>query len=322
VKLAARSTKAVLMLVSFVLSMTLYLTVQTADSSPDKIQISLKVRARNVYPGLIFDHDGAIINFEVAGPRDVLDRLKKRLSDNPDALTASTDLRSETPKVLDKEGGRKLIPSAEVKIGPHPDFDNLTFTQVEILTGSVEYLKTSDVKIKVDFPKQRPESVSENRDPGDFEVIPPRISLTGPASQVDAANPTVVIDPEVVERNGVEHVPVTLMQRLTSSVPLDSVEVRALRRTRTVYVNVNFLGHIPSRFRMSNYYVVTQSGRSLTATISGPGGVVDKTGAIDATVDISALTKSYTFQPKPRLPDRLELQEPLRIRVDVEKINR
>ncbi len=164
---------------------------------------------------------------------------------------------------------------------------------------------------------------AEERDPADFEVIPPRVPLTGPASLVDSAKPTVVIDPEVVERNGFEHYPVTLLAHLTSGVPLDSVEVRASRRTRDVYVHVNFLGHIPSGFRMSNYYVVTESGRSQTATVSGPGGVVEKTASISATVDISAFDEEPGRSSQiRRCPDRLELQEPLKIRVDVEKIPR
>ncbi len=109
-RLAARSTKAVLMLVSFVLSMTLYLTVQFQDSSPDSTSISLKVHARNVSPGLVFDHDGAQVSFDVAGPRDMLDRLKKRLADNPETLTASTDLKSITPKSLKRKVVGSLFP--------------------------------------------------------------------------------------------------------------------------------------------------------------------------------------------------------------------
>jgi hypothetical protein len=90
-----------------------------------------------------------------------------------------------------------------------------------------------------------------------------------------------------------------------------------------VFVNVNFLGKPAAGYRVSNFYVVSQTGPSTTAFINGPAGLADKTGSIDATVDISGLTAGFTFEVRPKLPDRLELVEtPLRIRVDIAKIQR
>jgi YbbR domain-containing protein len=322
-KLAARMTKVVLLAVSFILSMVLYLYVQQINPNA-KEQVSLIARSQNLAPGLVFDQEGTPVAYDVTGPKDVIGLLQNRLKDNPAYLVAVTDLRQIEPS---RVHGKLPILPVRLTISSIPsDFDSLTFTEEGHLDGAVEREKTSDVRIRVKFANSTQANGDNPPDPNDFEVTPPKLTLTGSATDVDNADPFVVIDPQEIERDGIKSLPLDISAKLASSPNVERVEVKAARRQRAVYVNVLFMGRPAEGYRVSNYYVVAGPGSkntSSTTMIEGPAGLVERTSAIDASIDISGIKKSYTFKPEPKMAERLSLLEsPLQIHVDIEKIPR
>lgn len=314
---AVKLTKPVLMLVAFLLSMVLYLYVQgqTAPAGTER-GLSIVVHSKGLASGLIFDEEGGTVLYDANGPRDKLDRLVAGLKDNPQMVTAVTNLSSISPaKVQDKfhvDNVRLLLIA--------PDFQGIDFVQSQTLNGVVERKKTREVKVKVEFPSSTTPGGWSEYDRDSFEVVPDTITLTGPSSEVDNAVLTAVVNPEEAEQNGIVNVRLSVPHNLVSTPRVDFVEVRPSRRERQAYVNVLFSGHVSAGFKVSNYYVKTATGGASTTAIRGPSAIVNKTSAIDASVDISGLKKGFTFTAVPRMPRQLELADvPLQIRVDVEK---
>jgi YbbR domain-containing protein len=206
----------------------------------------------------------------------------------------------------------------------------LVFTQIGSFSARVERPLTARRSIQLRLTSSSGGDSTSEADPADYLLVPDRVTLQGPQSEVEDALPIVTVNPDDVERTGIVQAPLTIISRTTNSTLPDllsernaTVEVRPLRQKRAVYVNVNFVGHLATGYRMANYYVVGATGPTSTTTIRGPGGLVDKTSTIDATVDISALKSGFTFQATPKIPARIELLDtPLRIRVDVEKVMR
>jgi YbbR domain-containing protein len=298
--------------------MVLYLYVQIIDPTPTE-EVHLLVRARNLAPGLVFDAEGTPVTFEATGPKDVLNRLQSRLKDNPSFVVATADLKQFS---LNRVHEKVPVIPVVLTVRPPPEFDSITFSQPYQLDGAVERQKSSDVKIRVKFANSTSSPADDGADPSDFEVTPPVLTLTGSETDVDKADPFVVIDPQEVKRDGIEEVPLNLSAKLVSRPNVDRVEVRAVRRQRAAFVNVIWLGHLAAGYTMSNYYVV--SGPSTSSVyIEGPAGVVDKTAKIDADIDISGLTESFTYQPEPKMDSRLRLVDsPLQIHVDIKKTRR
>lgn len=314
---AVRLTKPVLMLVAFMLSMVLYLYVQsqTAPVGAEK-GLSIVVHSKGLASGLIFDEEGGTVLYDATGPRDKLDRLVTGLKDNPELITAVTNLSSiSSASVHDKvhvDNVRLLLKA--------PDFPGIDFVQSQTLNGVVERKKTREVRVKVEFPSATTPGAWAEFDRDSFEVIPDTITLTGPSSEIDNAALTAVVNPEEAEQNGGVRVRLSVPHNLVSTPRVDFVEVHPSRHERQAYVNVLFSGHLPAGFKVSNYYVKTATGGASTTAIRGPSGIVDKTSAIEAAVDISGLKKGFTFTAVPRMPRQLELVDaPLQIRVDIEK---
>lgn len=309
---AVRLTKPVLMLISFVLSLVLYLYV---TAPIEKRTVELSVHAMTP-PGFDFDREGDKIDFTATGPRDKLEQLDANLSRDPQYVRAIANLTN----LPIKSGVDKVDIENVHLIVQAPQDLGVEFKQDKLIRGVVERPIRRTAKIEVHFENPPTPGSWSDYDKDSFEVIPPSVVLAGPSEEVKTATLSVVINPQDVERNRVVTVPLTIPYGLKSSPEIDHVDVRPIQHQRQAYVNVTFLGHPAPGYSVSNYYVVTPTGPSSTAFIRGPAGVVDRTPTISATVDISGLKRGFTFSPTPVLPRQLELVDaPLRIRVDVQK---
>ncbi|MHB8637453.1 MAG: CdaR family protein [Fimbriimonadaceae bacterium] len=313
-------TKPVLLLVAFALSLVLYLYVQSQTAPNGSETLQLVVHSKGLSPELLFDEEDGTVSYEADGPRDKLDRLVAGLKDNPQFITAVANLSAISPRnVRDKVH----VDNVHLVVQPTSELAGIELRQLQRLDGVVERPKTRDVKVRVDFPSPPTPNAWADYDRNSFEPFPDTVTLTGPASDVNIATLTVVVNPAEAEETGVVRVRLSIPHNLTSNPRVDYVDVRPTRRERQAYVNVSFTGHLPAGYMISNYYVVTAAGPSSTAAIRGPSGIVDKTSAIEATVDISGLKAGWTFTEMPKMPRLVELvNSPLRIRVDVEKTRR
>ncbi|HLK15596.1 MAG TPA: CdaR family protein [Fimbriimonadaceae bacterium] len=317
---AVRLTKPVLMLVAFALSMFLYLYVQR-EGPTMKDRVSLTIQSKNLdTQKFVFDQEGAFVEFEVAGPRDKVEQLVA----NPQSAMAIVDLRKYRPA---SEQGVSPVDNFKPVVRPPQDFEGVTFTQIGTLDGKIEPRKTRDVKIKVEFESPPPGVVWTNYDRDSFETLPVSVTLTGAASIVDTVVPTVVINPKDAEQDGEVRARLSQVQsNLVMTPRVDWVTVRPSRSQRQVYVNVVFSGHAAPGYEVSNYFVKGEAGPSATPSttwVRGPSGLVSKTSAIDAPVDISGLHGGWTYTVTPKLPPGLELMDPpLQIHVDIAKSRR
>jgi len=317
-KLAARLTKAVLLLASFALSLVLYLYVQS-PAPPERIQ--LLVHAENLQQGLVLNQEGSPVVFSVSGPGDAVSRLVQNLKRDPEYVLAVVDLRRYRAADVPEKG---LTGSpVELVVKPANEVENLTFKEEGTFFPVLERLETKTIPIKAKFGNASASDVS-GYEPADFETMPSTVVVTGPASSISKAEASVIINPAETERVGMETHQLSLSGNVTTTLRDTQIEVHAAHHTRAVFVNINFVGHVRSGYRVSNFYVVSpQSQETSTAMIRGLAGLIDRTSSIDASVDISGLTKGFTFETKPKLPEGVELLEsPLRIRVDIEKIPR
>ena len=315
---AVRLTKPVLLLVSFALSTVLYLYVQIQSAPMDTDTFKLVVHQKNLAPGLLFDEEGTTVEYKADGPRDKINRLRE----NPQLAIAVADLKSISRETVTNSDHGVYRFTVRLSVSA-PELDGVEFKQNNRLDGAVELPDTRDVKIKVEFPNPPSPGAWANYDRDSFEVNPSSVTLTGPASDIKDASLTAVVDPAEAELAGSVRVKLSIPRNLSSNPRIDAVEVHPTRRQREAYVNVNFTGHPPAGFNISNYYVVTEAGPSSTALIRGPSGIVDKTSAIDAKIDISGLKAGWTYTVVPTMPAQVALVDPpLKIRVDVEKTRR
>lgn len=311
-----RLTKPVLWVVSFVLSMTLYLFVESQAPENPKSDVDLVVHSVHLDPSLVLVGENTTVKFEVSGPQGPYTRF---ISDvQAGKVHATVDLSGfKVPTT------KPQVPP--LYVDPRDSYPDLTFRAVGRFEAVIERLRESTVPISIAISNK----FKESYEPGDFEAVPATVTLKGAESEVKEAVPTVYLDhPDDVERDGVSFAQLTVVGSQSKGAldslltpPVDRVEIHPVRREKLVYVNVSFVGHLPQGYKISNYYVSTPNGPSSTVRVRGPGGVIDKLSTIDTQIDISPLTKSYSFPFQPKnLPPRVQLLDsPIKIRVDVEK---
>ena len=307
------ATRFGLMGLSFLLSLLLYLYVQSQVAPTVQRTVQARVHVINQNADLYCERDGApcegaSVDVRVTATQDEINRLE-----------ASQELLKPTINL----GGRKQGSySVRVNLTPPRGMEDMTIEPTSMslnLEPMVRESRQLEIRSKSD-----PKTEATHDQIRQVSVDPSVVYLTGPKSLMANAVPYVLIDFSAdLER--VQTVPIQVEDG--DHNPLPSVrpdeanaDVHAMRFDKSVYLNVEWVGHPAVGFEMTDYKVLP----SQTIEVRGPALILDNLPHVNVTVDLSGLKSDKSFQVIPKLPDGVTLEggQPVTVNVTIARQRR
>jgi YbbR domain-containing protein len=299
-----------LLVISMLLSLTLWIVVQAQSMQITSWKIFVPLKIANLDPRYVIANNVPdSVQITIEGPGD------KRDDPGLKSAQAIVDLRSATP-------GRRTY-NAIVE-APDPEVGTMLPKDTSKITFDVEAKQFKTFKVVVE-PKGRISDRSLRY--AQSEVDPETVVYSGPADRVDSiARVRVMLDLGELEPNNAEK---------TFDLPVDALDVRG-RIVRNVVPSVSLVNIHPTvepasvdkqLFIIPNligrpaagYEVIGYKAQPDKLSVTGSSLLLAESSSVSTEpIDLTGLTKTATFDAKLQMPGGLTVVEPRPIKVRVE----